>query len=85
MITSNLTTPWTLNPETLSSQLGTDNEGPTIMFNFLGKDSIEYKNTLKIRPASEAEAKEMEDNPCISFVREGEEPNFKQVSDRPLT
>jgi hypothetical protein len=52
------------------------------MFNFLGKDSIEYKNTLKIRPESEAEAKELEDNPCISFVREGEEPNFKQVGDR---
>uniref|UniRef100_A0A6T8PCF5 DNA topoisomerase 1 n=1 Tax=Hemiselmis andersenii TaxID=464988 RepID=A0A6T8PCF5_HEMAN len=59
--------------------LSKDEEGPTIMFNFLGKDSIEYKNTLKLRPADEAKAIELEDNPQISFVRHGEEENFAQV------
>jgi len=60
-------------------ELGTDEEGPTILFNFLGKDSIQYKNLLKLRPADEDRAKEGEDDPCVSYVREGEESNFKQV------
>ena len=59
--------------------LGQDEDGKTINFKFLGKDSIEYNNTLKIRPSDHAKAMEGEENPCISFVRPGEEDNFKQL------
>eukprot|EP00960_Hanusia_phi_P043972 756377-Hanusia_phi.AAC.2 len=59
--------------------LGNDEDGPTIYFNFLGKDSIEYKNLVKLRPKDEDKAREGEENPCVSFVREGEEKNFKRV------
>lgn len=40
--------------------------------------SIQYKNKLKLRPADEEEAKEGEDDPCVSYVRPGEEENFRQ-------
>mmetsp|Transcript_29159 Transcript_29159/g.76513 ORF Transcript_29159/g.76513 Transcript_29159/m.76513 type:complete len:553 (+) Transcript_29159:844-2502(+) len=59
--------------------LDADEDGPTIFFKFLGKDSIEYKNLLKLRPADEARAREGEEDPCVSFVREGELDNFKQL------
>jgi hypothetical protein len=51
--------------------LGTDEDGDTVYFNFLGKDSIEYKNLLKIRPKDKDRALEGEENPCVSFVRAG--------------
>ena len=59
--------------------LGEDEDGPTIYFKFLGKDSIEYKNLLKLRPKDEERALAGEEDPCVSFVRSGEESNFQQV------
>jgi len=59
--------------------LAEDEDGKTIYFCFLGKDSIEYKNLLKLRPSDEARAREGEEDPNVSFVREGEEKNFLQV------
>jgi len=59
--------------------IASDEDGPTIFFNFLGKDSIEYKNLLKIRPDDEDRAAAGEADPCISFVRDGEQSNFNQV------
>ena len=59
--------------------LGKDEDGPTVYFKFLGKDSIEYKNLLKLRPGDEERAQAGEEDPCVSFVRRGEEDNFKHV------
>lgn len=59
--------------------LGNDDEGHTVHFKFLGKDSIEYNNKLKLRPDDEDKALEGEEDPCISFVRKGEEKNFEQL------
>lgn len=59
--------------------LGHDDDGETVHFKFLGKDSIEYNNLLKIRPSDQARALEGEEDPCVSFVRAGEEANYKQV------
>ena len=49
--------------------LGQDEDGETIHFRFLGKDSIEYNNTLKIRPSDHARALEGEENPCSFILR----------------
>ena len=35
--------------------------------------------TLNLRPTDHARAMEGEEDPCISFVREGEEANYKQL------
>jgi hypothetical protein len=60
--------------------LGQDEEGPTIYFKFLGKDSIEYRNLLKLRPDDEERALAGEEDPCVSFVRSTERENFLQVA-----